>query len=275
MKKKLFILLLTSSLGFKCFACTGWATINSNGDILITKNRDFIPSNEFIEARHPKDKFSYLGLFAMNKKNKKQLKAGINEKNLVITSLNASVLPRSEKHGEDKGIMAKILSQYSTVQQIYNDKDILFSNAHPEFYMLADKKNIAYVEIAPNHKFSFILKDKGILTHTNHYLDNNLLAYNEKKYPSSHIRFTRINELLDEKKDNFSLSDFKNFADDRLHSPNNSIWRTSADNYHERTVATWIVSIPHEGSSPYIYIKLAAPNANGTIIQGALAELLK
>ena len=169
----------------------------------------------------------------------------------------------------------QILSQYSTVQQIYNDKDILFSNAHPEFYMLADKKNIAYVEIAPNHKFSFILKDKGILTHTNHYLDNNLLAYNEKKYPSSHIRFTRINELLDEKKDNFSLSDFKNFADDRLHSPNNSIWRTSADNYHERTVATWIVSIPHEGSSPYIYIKLAAPNANGTIIQGALAELLK
>ena len=274
MKYFSYLIILLNIIKIPCYACTGWGNINSNGDILIAKNRDFIPSNEYIEARRFKNSFSYLGLFALNKNKKLELKAGINEKNLVMTSLSASVLPSHMKKEGEKGVMSKILSHYSNIQEIYKNKNKLFSHVHPMFYMLADTNCIAYIEIAPNQKISFIIKEKGSLTHTNHYLDKDLTLYNIKKYPSSYIRYERINQLLSLKKDDFSIDDFQKYANDKLHNPQNSIWRTSVDENHERTVATWIVTLPHDGKSAYVYIKLAAPNANGIVVEGLFSDLI-
>ena len=273
MIKKTVLLMCLMGYSIKSFACTGWAAINPNGDVLIAKNRDAIPTEQYVMVKHAKkDPYSFIGLYALGKNQKKQLRAGINEKNLVATSLTATVVPSSMKKN-GKSVMSKILARYSSVQKISDDKETLFNNVHPMFYMFADNKNIAYVEIAPDHKFSFVMQDKGILAHTNHYLTPNLSAYNIKTYPSSHKRLDKMNNLLKQKLDNYTFADFKNYSEDTSQGANDSILRTAPDEFKERTVATWIVTISNQGKPNYVYIKLFGKNGNATVVEGSVRDL--
>jgi hypothetical protein len=56
---------------------------------------------------------------------------------------------------------------------------------------------------------------------------------------SSAVRFDRIQELLGEKKGNFTPADFTAMSRDSVAGPDNSIWRTGSTPTTTRTLATW------------------------------------
>jgi hypothetical protein len=55
-----------------------------------------------------------------------------------------------------------------------------------------------------------------------------------------------------------TLEDFIAFSQDRNAGPDDSIWRTGGTPERERTLASWIVSLPKD-VPPEIFIRLADP----------------
>lgn len=271
---------------FPSYACTGWAAMNDDGKVLIAKNRDAIPTEEYVEMRHPSEGFSYLGLFAdgntSETASEKELKAGVNDQGLVMISLSAkTVLGELEKTSQikEQGVIAPILAHYHSVQEVYENRESIFSKTYPMFYMLADLKNIAYVEITPDHEISMTRQSSGILTHANQYLNPDFSKFNTINYKSSSLRYNRINELLkqhikeekENNKINFSMDDFKEYSIDTTNGPQDSIWRTAKEKDHERTVATFIVELQN-GKSPIIYVKLAPSQGTVSEVQGKFTD---
>jgi isopenicillin-N N-acyltransferase-like protein len=108
---------------------------------------------------------------------------------------------------------------------VLSDKSIL-AKSQPVFCLLADRSRIAYVEVAPEGKYSIKVIDDGILFHTNHYLD---LPFANQRKPgkSSETRLSRIQHLL-RAQDNtpFTMAAFILFSKDQHDGPDDSIWRT-------------------------------------------------
>jgi hypothetical protein len=75
---------------------------------------------------------------------------------------------------------------------------------------------------------------------------------------SSAVRFDRIQELLGEKKGNFTPADFTAMSRDSVAGPDNSIWRTGSTPTTTRTLATWIVYQPIQGVSR-LFVSIANP----------------
>ena len=241
-------------------ACTLFAANGSvvdDGGTLIVKNRDWEPNqHQVIKFVPAKDGYSYFGLYAEGPA--AGMKAGINEKGLVVVSATAGSIPSKERKNMSNkaGSMTKLLKECASVEEALMRTDLFLG---PKILMLADKKSVATVEIGPEGKFSIEQKENDYICHTNHYVAEDMLNFNKKIGQSSEKRYERIGQLLDNSSLPFSLDSFLNFSSDQNDGPDDSIFRIGGTSSKTRTMAVWAVSIPMQGS-PEVYIRILNPN---------------
>jgi hypothetical protein len=258
-----------------CGACTLWgATGNSvdGGGTLIAKNRDWVPDNrqELIILK-PAGGYKFLGLNAVGG-TEPGIKAGVNEKGLVILSATASQVVKAERQRfqQKKGLMSYLLATCASVEDVLKYLELM---QRPVFYMVGDRKELAVIEIAPNEKHAVALRNSGTLAHTNHYCVIN--AQNLRKPGmSSTQRYARIEELLKNHSTPFVVEDFVRFSEDQNAGPDNSIWRTGGNPEKTRTLATWLVTISASGS-PQLYFKTANPGESEWLCRVSVEDALR
>jgi len=231
-------------------ACTLWAATGSSsagGGTLIAKNRDWIPDHtQELKVVTPKKGHPFLGLYALGN-DEPGCKAGANNAGLVIVSSAASSIPKAQRHKSETmtNLIPKLLSGCATVEEVL-EKHALFEG--PRNLMVADRKRVAVIEIGPGGSYATRTIEQGTITHTNHYLYDQLVAANVKIGISSKTRLERIQQLLQDAAKPLSLPDFLAFSTDRNDGPTKSIFRTGDDTDHEKTLATWIAGIAPDGS---------------------------
>ncbi len=242
-------------------ACTLWGAAGEKvegGGTLIAKNRDWTPTQvQDVRRVVPRDGFMYLGLFATDEEGT-GLKAGVNEKGLVVVTATASVIPGERRGNPDRKSISssEILKTCSTVEEVTSQLDRF---THASYYLIADKAKVAVIEVGPGGKATARITENGTLAQTNHYLDEPLRILNKKVSQSSRDRYDRIRELLSKDPDGFSLEDFVAFSEDKNAGPDNSICRTGSSPARSRTLATWIIENPASGA-PLLYLKVANPD---------------
>lgn len=242
-------------------ACTLWGaagTAVDGGGTLIAKNRDWTPNHrQELFVLKPEQGYRALLLKAVGG-TEPGVKAGVNEKGLVIVSATASQAVAAQRSADrqKKELMSHFLSTCADVDALLMKIDLL---RRPVFYLIGDRHQIALIEIAPGGHRSVRRQAAGTLHHTNHYC-----AFDPPPEPkrkpgaSSTQRYARIDELLKDPPAPFTMDDFIRFSTDVAAGPDNSIWRTGSGPSHKRTLATWLVSVPTSGS-PQLYLKTADP----------------
>jgi len=241
-------------------ACTLWAAAGERVEgrgVMLAKNRDYIPQKSELQLVIPKEGFKYLGIFPVEGGKWRGLVAGINEKGLAIVSATAGSIPRTKRNKGAHGLNEKILTTYSSVDSVLANK-MMLEKSHPVFYLIADKRKVAVIEVAPGGETSIGTTENGVLFHTNHYLDEKLLRANETTGKSSLARLNRIRNLLNDHPLRYTVEDFITFSEDAVDGPDDSIWRTGGTPGKERTLASWIIFMPKNGA-PELYIKFANP----------------
>jgi hypothetical protein len=241
-------------------ACTLWSAVGNrveHGGSLIAKNRDWNPEPSVVRLVRPDAGFRFLGLFPIREGKQKGIVAGVNEKGLVVVTASASSVPQADREKGGGGLTRQLLTVFSTVEDVQINKSV-FTHTHPSMYLIADRRQTAWVEVAPEGRFSIRTIKKGVLTHTNHYLEETLIDVNGKIGQSSRTRLGRIVELLDRHAAPLTLEDFIAFSQDRNDGPDDSLWRTGGKPDGIRTLASWIVSLP-PSAPPEIFVRLANP----------------
>jgi isopenicillin-N N-acyltransferase-like protein len=241
-------------------ACTLWSAVGqrvAHGGSLIAKNRDWTPEPSQVRFDSPKAGFRSLGLFPIREGKRKGNIAGVNEKGLVVVTASASSVPEADRKKGGSSLTRQLLAGFSTVEDVLINKSV-FTRTHPSMYLIADCRQTAWLEVAPGGRFSLRTIKGGVLTHTNHYLDETLVDANGKIGRSSRTRLDRIGELLESHTAPFNLEDFIVFSRDRNDGPDNSLWRTGSKSNGNRTLASWIISLP-PAAPPEIFVRLANP----------------
>jgi hypothetical protein len=206
--------------------------------------------------------FRAFGIFAVDGR-QPGMKAGINEKGLVIVSGAASCIPMAERAraGGIKQLLIKILASCENVDAVLKKLEMFVG---PGFFMVADPTQVALIEVGLNNQRTVQTIRQGVLFHTNHFLDGTLSANNKLQHPSSYFRLARIRYLLKSHPQPFKLTDFIAHSEDQNDGPDNSIWRTGGGRGKIRTLAAWVVALP-PNEAPILYVKLADnPNSPQT-----------
>ncbi len=253
-------LMITPSKASACtlFAANGTAV--DGGGTLIAKTRDWG------EAEHQEirvDKSGYYaicGLYAGEPGDTK-LKAGINEKGLVVVSASASSVPKSER--------AEVPGRPTQKLMLMNCDSVDDALAHKElirgmkFLMLADSTKAACIESGPDGHYTVHIIENGTYAHTNHYIDDEMKQYNRLKRASSIKRLSRIRYLLSHDGGPLMMEDFIRFTEDRHDGPDCSIWRVGSSEDAPQTLAAIVVRLrPNE--VPKLYVKYRSePNEKG------------
>lgn len=260
--RRLFTCLLTIMLvaaSFPVQACTLWSAAGNavnGGGVIAAKNRDWTPNhNQELRLVSPDKGYRYIGLYAVGG-DAPGLKEGINERGLVVLSASASSIPRAERlKMPHRPVLSRLLNQCDTVDDVLNHLDWFIG---PQYILVADKTKSAIIEVGPDAKRAVQITENGRLYHTNHYVASDLLWANKKIGASSKARFQRIGELLENADYPLELNDFYAFSNDRIDGADNSIWRVGKTPTSPRTLSSWIIHLPPNGS-PYLYVKLANP----------------
>lgn len=257
----LFLFLSAPVEACTLFAATG--SVVENGGTLIVKNRDWEPDqHQVIKFVTPQSGYSYFGLYAEGPSS--GMKAGINDKGLVVVSATAGSIPSKErKTMPSKASITRLLKECSSVDEALLRTDLFLG---PKILMLADKKAVATIEIGPEGKFSIEKKENDYICHTNHYVLEDMLNFNRKIGESSQKRYDRICQLLDNGDLPFSMDEFLAFSNDRNDGFDNSIFRTGSNPAKIRTMAVWAVEIPLD-ASPEVYVRILNPNEEEKIIK--------
>ena len=275
----IFIAVLDLLFWFSAFqpsaACTLWGATGQSvegGGTLIAKNRDWAPDHRQ-ELTFLKGAGGYksLALKAVGGA-EPGIKAGVNEKGLVIVSATANQVTSAErkKFQQKKELMSHLLATCASAQDVLKKVELM---RRPVFYMVGDRKELAVIEIAPDGRRSVTRTDSGTLEHTNHYCA--IDAQNLRKPgTSSTQRYARIQELLRNRKTPLGVEDFIRFGEDRNDGPDNSIWRIGSNPHKTRTLATWLVSIPASGS-PWLYLKTADPGEPERVCRLSVGDVLR
>lgn len=249
-------------------ACTLWAAsgnVVEGGGSLIVKNRDWLPDHsQNVKLISPAEGYRYLGLFTMDGVHK-GLKAGINEKGLVVVSATAASIPAKEREvmAYTHGLTSRLLKECSSVEEAIAKTDLFVG---PQILMIADKQKVATIEIGPEGNYSVMVKENGTIFHTNHYIAESMLEFNRISGSSSQKRYSRIEELLTNGPQTYDLDTFIAFSKDQNDGPDNSIFRTGSTPNKTRTMAVWAVSIPQE-DSPEIYVRILNPGESEQVLR--------
>lgn len=261
MKPLLLILFICLTGAAEALSCTLWSAHGnewvSGGGSLIAKNRDWIADHrQVLQMVTPSQGYRYYGIHAEGN-DEPGLKAGINEKGLVVVSSTAGSISRKRRKEADrtKGLLVKLLAANQSVDSALKKENLFVG---PRNIMLADKTKIAVIEIGLNGEYAVAVRQNAFLTQTNHYLDAKLLKFNENRGESSHVRRQRIETLLRGGARPYAMDDFVSFSRDRHDGPDNSIWRTGSTPKKQATLSAWIVYLPENGP-PQLHVRLANP----------------
>ncbi|HWU41176.1 MAG TPA: C45 family autoproteolytic acyltransferase/hydrolase, partial [Candidatus Acidoferrum sp.] len=179
-------------------ACTLFAAAGKKvkgGGVLIAKNRDWRPDNsQSLRLVSPKTGYRYFGLFAEGN-DEPGLKAGINEKGLVVVSATASI-PKAAREAmpRTKNLLGKLLTCCTTVDEALQHREWFQG---PRYLLLADRGKAASIEIGPAGKSQVAVTDRSVLYHTNHYVTPALQDQNPNRIGQSSLeRYRRVEDLL-------------------------------------------------------------------------------
>jgi hypothetical protein len=257
-------------------ACTLWGAVGAaveGGGTLVAKNRDWAPDHlQVLAILRPSEGYRSVVLMAVGN-DEPGVKAGVNEKGLVIVSAAAGQFPSADrkKIRQKKELMRHFLATCASVEEVLKNIELM---RRPAFYLAGDRTEIAVIEIAPDGRRSITRKVSGTLHHTNHYCAIEPPGLKRKPGASSRLRYDRIEELLKTPEKPFDLDGFTRFSEDRNAGPDNSIWRTGSNPAKQRTLATWLVAVPPDGS-PELYLKTANPGEDERVCRLAFEEALR
>ena len=245
-------------------SCTLWAAAGKSvigGGTLLAKNRDWEPKDaQVLKLMEPEKGYRYFVLLRDDHR-KGSVTAGVNEEGLVVVSASPPYSREKRRHmARTPGLNRKLLANCTSVEQAL-EREKLFLG--PRFLMLADRREIACVEIGPEGKVAIKRKKNGVLHHTNHYIDESLEPYNPRVVDeSSMARLRRIGHFISSKPE-FSLGDFLLISTSKEGGPNNSIWRDGTSPTSRKTMASWIIqSLP--GGDFRLHVTTVNPGSEPT-----------
>jgi hypothetical protein len=257
-------------------ACTLWGAAGAaaaGGGTLVAKNRDWAPDHrqELVLLRPPGG-YAAVALLAVGG-DEPGVKAGVNEKGLAIVSATAAQFSSAARKSiqQKKGLLRHLLATCASVAEVLQQVDGM---RRPVFYLVADRREVALIEVAPDGLRAVSRRESGFLHHTNHYCGIEPKEPARPPGAGSRQRYARIGELLEAAERPFTLDAFIRFSQDRNAGPDHSIWRTGSDPARHRTVATWVVDIPASGS-PRLYLKTADPGQPERVCRLSVAEALR
>jgi hypothetical protein len=254
-------------------ACTLFAALGSSvsgGGTIIAKNRDRCPLASGLKVFVPPAGYRHLGLVSLDSPNAPAV-AGINEKGLVVVDASPSSLDLQEEDCRAIPLTQALLTRCASVEEVLAQKELL-SASYPVFEMVADRRQVAVIEIAPGGQVSIQVSGQGSLCHTNHYLSSPLLWANQRAHPSSKVRFRRIKQLLDRQGGPFTFADFLVFSQDRHAGPDNSINRLGSTSRKTRTLATFVVQLSDD--APHVFVRMSNPGEPDTVVNFRLEPAL-
>jgi predicted choloylglycine hydrolase len=251
----IFIGLLLFIPFYQAFACTLFGAIGNpveGGGVLIGKTRDRPKALEqaFIEVL-PKSGYGYRGI---SLKGVRSVTSGMNEKGLVVVSATASNVEKEDK----VTTVGRILSKAASVDEVIAlaQKGEIKGPIH---YLVGDIHKIALLEIIDGRRYEFLVKENGVLSHTNHFILKEMTKFNPKIGVSSQARLNRIENLL--RDGSFTKDKFIAFTQDHFNGRgNNSICRHFEVGVQssERTVSAAVYYLPKD-SAPKIWVSLGQP----------------
>lgn len=256
-------------------ACTLWAAAGAavqGGGTLVAKNRDERPDHrQELAVLRPARGYAALVLRAVGGASP-GVKAGANERGLVIVSATAGQVPPDlrRRPSTEPGLLARLLSRCAGIDEVLAEIDRF---QRPIFYLLGDRAGIAVIEVAPDGRRAVERVSSGTLHHANHY---RLLHPEGPLRPAaagSRAREARIAAFLAPGSPPWSLEDFQRLSEDRSAGPDRSLWRTGRDAAAVRTLATWIVRIPPRGD-PELVVRIADPGRPERLCRLGLGEAL-
>jgi isopenicillin-N N-acyltransferase-like protein len=255
-------------------ACTLFAAAGESvrgGGALIAKNRDRCPLASGLKVFAPQDGYRFLGLVSLDSPREPAV-AGINEKGLVVVDASPSSLaPHQEEDCRAIPLTQALLTRCASVQEVLAQKKLL-SASYPVFEMVADRRQVAVIEIAPGGQVAIQVSDRGALCHTNHYVSGQMPGANQIACHSSRVRFRRIQELLAGQRRPLAFADFLALSQDRHAGPDNSINRLGSTPDKTRTLATFLVHLVDE--APHIFVRMSNPGGADTIVNFRLEPAL-
>lgn len=236
-------------------ACTVFAAVGpedvAGAGALIAKVRDERAAVQTVKFMQHDTGYAFVGLFVGPKE---RFNMGVNEMGFVVFRTTAGSVPKdvrrqSVRFKSEDGLSGHefLIRNCSSVDEALAQKAVF--EHEPTNYMLADARKIAFVEVMPGGRHAVIVKDRGTLAHTNHYVTDAALADNIKIGKSSRARFARIQELLEKSPRPLKMDDFIAFTRDRNDGPNNSIFRIGSPNAKITTLSSMVVYLP-ENAAP-------------------------
>jgi isopenicillin-N N-acyltransferase-like protein len=218
-------------------ACTLFAAAGESvrgGGALIAKNRDRCPLASGLKVFAPQDGYRFLGLVSLDSPREPAV-AGINEKGLVVVDASPSSLaPHQEEDCRAIPLTQALLTRCASVQEVLAQKKLL-SASYPVFEMVADRRQVAVIEIAPGGQVA-------------------------------------IQELLAGQRRPLAFADFLALSQDRHAGPDNSINRLGSTPDKTRTLATFLVHLVDE--APHIFVRMSNPGGADTIVNFRLEPAL-
>lgn len=234
-------------------ACTLWAAAGSDfvkdGGVLIAKNRDYHPDRQEFKIEHPKDGFAYMGIFTG--KTHILTVMGVNSEGLVVIRSMANGVDQEKRLSykpkliDGQRIDNWLLTHCATVADVLKNTDVFYEPVH---YLVADKTQVAVIEVLPGGKTVVRTEKNGTIAHTNHYCEPDSRSMNDAVGKSSKVRLRRIHELLDTAVKPMTMDDFIRMSIDRHNGANNSIWRDGNKPDGYQTLANMTVHLPPTGN---------------------------
>jgi hypothetical protein len=246
-------LVVRAAAGCTLFAAAGPDV--EGGGCLLAKNRDWRDDgHQSLRIVKPAGGQTYYSLYVSGG-DAPGTKAGVNVAGLAVVMATVGTIPKAERQADHAttSLLPKLLSHCASVAEALGHED-LFQG--PRFLLLADRAEIAMVEIGLDGRHAVQRAKQGVLTHTNHYLLADMLGCNETKPGlSSTTRLARVGQLLTAAPRPLTAAAFETIAHDQHDGPDNSLFRLGSKPGATRTQATFLVSLPPAGA-PRLVLRL-------------------
>ncbi len=269
MNKKLTALLFASSLiaaAGAAGACTLYAAAGpqfvDGGGTMVGKVRDWKVDLQQVKCVRPDAGYAYYGVVTGRSE---RFNAGVNEKGLFVGVSKAGSVSAEAADAQPKRDAGTALYPAETLirgaASVREALALAKPFRHAENYILADRREIAFIEVLPGGPIVTRIKDSGTLVHTNHYVLPQTREANSKIGRSSRIRFKRMKELLTMMPMPARFDDFIGLSEDRNAGPDDSIWRDGSSPEKSRTRAVLAAHFSPDGSVE-LYVKHAPYKMN-------------
>jgi len=257
LRRSFLTFLMSACLTTPAWASTFWAAsgaqASADGHVLVALMRDDLASEQSLSQVIEDGSFPFKGLFVGKTL---RLESGINDQGLFVGQISAASIPRSERLAlfpkrfkSSEGWLGAewIVRKCSSVDEALSHHEVFAG--YPMHYVLADRKEIAFVECLPNGHFSVQRTRTGILVHTNHYILPQTSAANQKVPASSLARLARITELLGMSPLPMDVNRFIAMTKDAQSGPDLSLFRVGSKPRSPKTQSVLVLKIPKTGAA--------------------------